>query len=198
MNSPIDPKSLPRDWKLVLGADIISRSIARMSYEILERNRELDTLCIVGIRTGGEHLARRLQKRIEKIEGLVVPFGVLDITLYRDDVSTMQQQAVIRGTDLPFDVSGATVILVDDVLYTGRTVRAALDAIIDFGRPRSVQLAILVDRGHRELPIRPDYIGKNLPTSKKQSVHVRLEEQGYEDGVYTSDRKGGREPGKGE
>jgi len=120
------------------------------------------------------------------IEKIKIPFGIIDITLYRDDLSSINSQPLLRGTDLPFSISGRTIILTDDVLYTGRTVRAALDAIIDFGRPKSVQLAILVDRGHRELPIRPDYIGKNIPSNNTDSVHLRLSEQGYPDGIYMS------------
>ena len=181
-------KSVPKDWKLILDAETISRCVSRISYEIVERHRDLKHLAIVGIRTGGEFLARRIADKIEEIENGRPDFGVVDITLYRDDLSHSQSQPIIKGTELSFPISGARIVLVDDVLYTGRTVRAALDAIIDFGRPKWVELATLVDRGHREVPIRPDYVGKNLPTSVSQSVHLRLKEQGFVDGVYLSER----------
>jgi pyrimidine operon attenuation protein/uracil phosphoribosyltransferase len=177
-------KSVPSHWKTLLDSDAVSRSIARMSYEIVERNPEVKRLAIVGIRTCGEFVGRRLCERISEMEGIKVPFGVIDITLYRDDLNQTPNQPTLRGTDLPFAVSGARVVLVDDVFYTGRTVRAALDAIIDFGRPSCVELAALVDRGHREFPIRPDYVGKNVPTAKQEMVKVRLSEQGFADGVY--------------
>lgn len=177
-------KSVPKDWKEVLDEETIARCLARLSYEIAERNRNLEHLAIVGIRTCGEYIGRRLRDRIAELEGVDIPFGVIDITLYRDDISNTTNQPELKATDLPFQVSGATIILVDDVAYTGRTVRAALDAIIDFGRPTSVQLAVLVDRGHRELPIRPDFVGKNIPTNRNDFVRVRLDEQGFKDGVY--------------
>lgn len=171
---------LPKgDWKVVLDEEQIARSVARMSYEIVERDRNLKKLVLVGIRTGGEFLARRIQARISEIEGVEPPFGVVDITLYRDDILETDSLPTLKGTDLPFSVSGSRIVLVDDVLFTGRTVRSALDAIIDFGRPRRVELAVLVDRGHREYPIRPDYVGKNLPTSYADSVRVRLKEGGH-------------------
>lgn len=177
-------KSFPANWTQLLDADAVKRAIARMSYEIVERNADLGKLAVVGIRTCGEFLGKRLRDRISEIEKLNVPFGVIDITLYRDDLGSGQSQPMVKGTDLPFSVSGSRIIVVDDVFYTGRTVRAALDAIIDFGRPACVELAALLDRGHREFPIRPDYVGKNIPTSKQQSVRVRLEEQGFEDGAF--------------
>ena len=177
-------KSVPKHWKKVLDEETISRSISRISYEILERNRDLGRLAVVGIRSAGEFLAMRIHQRLQEIEQRDVSFGVIDITLYRDDLSNSRAQPTLKGTDLPFSISGSRIILVDDVFYTGRTVRAALDAIIDFGRPACVELAVLADRGHRELPIRPDYVGKNLPTSKSEFVKVRLKEQGFEDGVY--------------
>ena len=180
-------KSVPKHWKKVIDAETISRSISRISYEILERNRDIDRLAVVGIRSAGEFLAQRIHGRIQEIEGKEIAFGVIDITLYRDDLSRSRGQPTLRGTDLPFPISGSRIILVDDVFYTGRTVRAALDAIVDFGRPACVELAVLADRGHRELPIRPDYIGKNLPTSRTEFVKVRLSEQGFEDGVYLYD-----------
>lgn len=177
-------KCIPENSRQVLDDKLIARCISRISYEILEKNRDPKKIAIVGIRTGGEIVGRRIHKRIQELENQEIPFGMIDITLYRDDLSTFDSQPLLKGTDLPFPISGTTIILVDDVLYTGRTVRAALDAIIDFGRPECVQLAILVDRGHRELPIRPDFIGKNIPTSKDEAVHVRFKEEGLEDGVY--------------
>ena len=155
---------------------MIQRAITRIVYEILERNRGTEGLCLIGIRSRGVHLARRIQKQIEEIEKTAVPFGVIDITLYRDDLNQAKQQPAVRGTEIPFDLSDRIVVLVDDVLYTGRTVRAAMDAIMDFGRPRNIQLAVLVDRGHRELPIKADYVGKNLPTSRKELIQVRVTE----------------------
>lgn len=182
MNVP--PKKVPSHWKCVLDEETIARSISRISYEIVERNRNLESLAIIGIRTGGEHLAKRLCDRIKSIENFEVPFGVIDITLYRDDLWNTSSQPTVKGTELRFPVSGRRVVLVDDILYTGRTIRAALDAIIDFGRPDRVELATLVDRGHRELPIRPDYVGKNIPTRRDEFVRARLRELGYVDGVY--------------
>ncbi|MCO6429549.1 MAG: bifunctional pyr operon transcriptional regulator/uracil phosphoribosyltransferase PyrR [Deltaproteobacteria bacterium] len=179
------PKTVPSSWKQVLDAETISRCISRISYEIVEKDRDVSNLAIVGIRTGGEFIAKRLQQRIEEIEKAKIAFGVIDITLYRDDLSHQSAQPTLRGTDLPFSISGTRIVLVDDVLYTGRTIRAALDAIIDFGRPSRVELACLVDRGHREVPIRPDYVGKNLPTNRQEFVRVRLTEMDYStDGVY--------------
>jgi pyrimidine operon attenuation protein / uracil phosphoribosyltransferase len=177
-------KTVPPEWKTVVDEATISRFVSRICYQIVERESDLSKLAIVGIRTGGEHLGRRIQKRIEEIEGVEVPFGVIDITLYRDDISVSDSYPKIKGTDLPFRISGTRIVLVDDVLYTGRTIRAALDAIVDFGRPKRVELAVLIDRGHRELPIRPDYVGKNIPTSYNDSVRVRLRELDYKDAVY--------------
>jgi pyrimidine operon attenuation protein/uracil phosphoribosyltransferase len=185
-----EPKHVPKEWHKLLDADTIARSISRMSYEIVERERDLSRLAIVGIKTGGEHLGKRIQARIQEIEQVTVPFGVIDITLYRDDVGVSDAYPTLKDTDLPFRVSGSRIILVDDVLYTGRTIRAALDAVIDFGRPSCVELAVLVDRGHRELPIRPDYVGKNVPTTKSDIVRLRVKEMGYEDGVYLVQRGG--------
>ncbi|MCB0333725.1 MAG: bifunctional pyr operon transcriptional regulator/uracil phosphoribosyltransferase PyrR, partial [Bdellovibrionales bacterium] len=150
----------------------------------VEKDRDLQNLALVGIRTGGEFIAKRIHQKIQQIEKRDVPFGVIDITLYRDDLSDSLEQPTLKGTELPFSLSGHRIVLVDDVLYTGRTVRAALDAIVDFGRPALVELAVLADRGHRELPIRPDYVGKNLPTHKDDFVRVRLSEGGYQDGIY--------------
>ena len=163
---------------VVMDADRVGRTLTRIAHEILERNRSLDEIALVGIRSRGEHLARRLADRLASITGKPVPTGALDITLYRDDLmrQAVGPQPLVRKTDIPFSIDERIILLVDDVLYTGRTVRAALDALIDFGRPQAIQLVVLVDRGHRELPIKADYVGKNLPTSRRESVQVLLEE----------------------
>jgi pyrimidine operon attenuation protein/uracil phosphoribosyltransferase len=162
----------------VMDADRMSRALTRIAHEILERNRGLDELALIGIRTRGVPLARRLARTLKDINGDEVPTGALDITLYRDDLMRhpVGPQPLVRRTEIPFSIDDRKIMLVDDVLYTGRTIRAALDALIDFGRPRVIQLIALVDRGHRELPIKADYVGKNIPTSLKQSVQVRLQE----------------------
>jgi pyrimidine operon attenuation protein/uracil phosphoribosyltransferase len=154
----------------------IRRALTRIAHEILERNKGVENTVLVGIRTRGIFLARRLSERIQQIEGVSVPVGELDITLYRDDLTEKAEQPEVRGSEIPVEIHGKKVILVDDVLYTGRTVRAAMDALIDMGRPRMIQLAVLIDRGHRELPIRPDYVGKNVPTSQSELVAVLLQE----------------------
>jgi pyrimidine operon attenuation protein / uracil phosphoribosyltransferase len=164
---------------IVLDADRIARSLTRIAHEILERNAAqggIDELALVGIRTRGVPIARRIAKAIHDINGRDVPTGALDITLYRDDLmrTAVGAQPVIRKTEIPFSIDDKRILLVDDVLYTGRTIRAALDALIEFGRPRVIQLVVLVDRGHRELPIKADYVGKNIPTSQAQSVQVHL------------------------
>ena len=163
---------------VVMEADRITRALTRISHEVVERNRGIDQLALVGIRTRGVPLARRLSKSLLDIVGQEVPTGTLDITLYRDDLmrQPVGPQPVVRRTDILFSIDDKKILLVDDVLYSGRTVRAALDALIDFGRPRAIQLIVLVDRGHRELPIKADYVGKNLPTSTRESVQVRLHE----------------------
>ena len=163
---------------VVMDADRISRTLTRIAHEILERNRALEALALVGIRRRGVHLARRLAASIKAINGSDVPTGALDITLYRDDLMrhAVGAQPVVGRTDIPFSIDDRRILLVDDVLYTGRTIRAALDALIEFGRPTAIQLVVLVDRGHRELPIKADYVGKNLPTSPSQSVQVHLTE----------------------
>ncbi len=161
--------------KKLLGADDIRRAVARLAHEVVERNEGVESLVLVGLRTRGIPLARRVQQRILEFEGAEVPLGELDITLYRDDVHQRAPRS-LSPTQIPVDISNKTVILVDDVLFTGRTIRAALDALIDLGRPRAIQLLCLVDRGHRELPIRPDYVGKNVPTSRHEKIAVRLEE----------------------
>jgi pyrimidine operon attenuation protein/uracil phosphoribosyltransferase len=162
----------------VMDADRMSRALTRIAHEILERNRGVDEIALVGIRTRGVPLARRLARILRDINGDEVPTGALDITLYRDDLMRhpVGPQPVVRRTEIPFSIDDRKILLVDDVLYTGRTIRAALDALIDFGRPRAIQLIVLVDRGHRELPIKADFVGKNLPTSSKQSIQVRLQE----------------------
>lgn len=162
----------------VMDADRMSRALTRIAHEILERNRGVDELALVGIRTRGVPIARRLARSLKDINGDDVPTGALDITLYRDDLmrNPVGPQPVVRRTEIPFSIDDRKILLVDDVLYTGRTIRAALDALIDFGRPKAIQLVVLVDRGHRELPIKADYVGKNLPTSSRQSVQVRLAE----------------------
>lgn len=159
----------------VLDAEGIKRAVTRIAHEILERNHGIQNLVLIGIRTRGVFLGQRLQKELETIEQKQAPFGILDITLYRDDLAESSPE--IKETQLPCDITGKTVVLVDDVLYTGRTIRAALDALIDFGRPKLIQLAVLIDRGHRELPIKADYIGKNIPTSQEEKVVLRLREQ---------------------
>ena len=163
---------------VVMDADRIGRTLARIAHEIVERNKGVDDLALVGVRSRGVPLARRLARSIKDITGDDVPTGALDITLYRDDLMrhAVGPQPVVRRTEIPFSIDGRKILLVDDVLYTGRTTRAALDALIDFGRPKAIQLIVLVDRGHRELPIKADYVGKNLPTSPSQSVQVRLVE----------------------
>jgi pyrimidine operon attenuation protein / uracil phosphoribosyltransferase len=163
---------------VVMDADRIGRSLTRIAHEILERNRGVDDLALVGVRERGVPLARRIAARLEEITGKSVLTGALDITLYRDDLmrQAVGPQPVVRSTDIAFNIDDRVILLVDDVLYTGRTTRAALDALIDFGRPRAIQLVVLVDRGHRELPIKADYVGKNVPTSRQESVQVRVEE----------------------
>lgn len=160
----------------IMDSQDIQRAVARIAHEILERNKGAGNLVIVGIRDRGDHLAARIASVIEEIEEVTIPVGVIDITLYRDDLQVILEQPVVQKTEIPFDIAGRVVILVDDVLNTGRTIRAALDQLVDFGRPQSVQLAVLVDRGHRELPIRADYVGKNVPTSIGQTVVVRVRE----------------------
>jgi pyrimidine operon attenuation protein/uracil phosphoribosyltransferase len=168
---------------MVLDAQGVERALARVTHEILERNKGVEDLVFIGVRSLGVEIAERLATKAAAIEGVEVPRGVIDITLYRDDLSRAVQQPAVKGTDIPFDIDGRQVVLVDDVLYTGRTVRAALDALMDLGRPRCVQLAVLIDRGHRELPIRADYVGKNLPTAANESVQVRLKERDGRDEV---------------
>ena len=175
--------SAMKDKSKVLDKEAINRALMRLAHEILEKENGAENLCIIGIRNRGAYLAERLAVCIESIKNTKTPVGILDITLYRDDLTLIAAQPIVRKTEIPFDISEKRVILVDDVLYTGRTIRAALDALIDFGRPKIIQLAVLVDRGHRELPIRADFVGKNIPTSQNESVEVRLEETDKKDEV---------------
>ena len=168
---------MPAAERMVLDAQGVERALARITHEILERNKGVANLVFIGVRSLGVEIAERLAAKAAAIEGVQVPSGIIDITLYRDDLSRGAQQPAVQGTDIPFPIDDRQVVLVDDVLFTGRTVRAALDALMDLGRPRSVQLAVLIDRGHRELPIRADYVGKNLPTAANESVQVRLRER---------------------
>ncbi|SFA38752.1 MULTISPECIES: bifunctional pyr operon transcriptional regulator/uracil phosphoribosyltransferase PyrR [Anoxybacillus] len=163
---------------VVLDEQAIRRALTRIAHEIIERNKGIDGCVLIGIKTRGIYLAKRLAERIEQIEGTAIPVGELDITLYRDDltVKTADREPLVKGTDVPFSVTNQKVILVDDVLFTGRTVRAAMDAVMDLGRPAQIQLAVLVDRGHRELPIRADFVGKNIPTSSSEMIVVELKE----------------------
>ena len=172
----------------IMDAQGIARTLQRLTHEILEQNRGSRNLVLVGIRNRGDSLARRIIGIVRSIEGEEPPLGVLDITLYRDDFQKLSESPVIRETDLPFDITDKNVILVDDVLYTGRTIRAALDAIMDFGRPASIQLAVLVDRGHRELPIKADYVGKYVPTAADEDVQVHLNEVDGRDAVLLIER----------
>jgi pyrimidine operon attenuation protein/uracil phosphoribosyltransferase len=176
---------------LVIDGNRMSRTLARIAHEIVERNRGVDELAFVGIRTRGVPLARRLSRLVQDIAGHEVPVGVLDITLYRDDLMrhTVGPQPLVRLTDIPFSIDDRKILLVDDVLYTGRTIRAALDALIDFGRPRVIQLVVMIDRGHRELPIKADYVGKNLPTSRREIVNVRLQEIDGQDEVTLEEER---------
>lgn len=169
-----------REKAQILDGPGIGRALTRIAHEILERNKGTGGVVLVGLRSRGIELARRLSRKIQEIEGVEVPVGALDATLYRDDLGKVGVHPVVRKTEIPFSVDGKSVVLVDDVLYTGRTIRAAMDSLMDLGRPRLIQLAVLVDRGHRELPIRADFVGKNVPTARQEQVQVLLEE---EDGV---------------
>jgi pyrimidine operon attenuation protein/uracil phosphoribosyltransferase len=177
----------------ILDENGIARSLRRIAYEILERNKGWEGVALVGIRRRGVPLAERIAAIIREIEGVSVPVGKLDITLYRDDLTALGDKPVVHATEIPWPITGKKIILVDDVLYTGRTVRAALDALMDMGRPHYIQLAVLIDRGHRELPIRADYVGKNVPTSSRESIHVMLKEEDGEDGVVILDITGNKD-----
>jgi pyrimidine operon attenuation protein/uracil phosphoribosyltransferase len=172
-----------RDKKVLMDEITIKRALTRIAHEIIEKNKGVEKLALIGIRRRGGPLAVRLAEHIEEIEGVKVPVGILDITLYRDDLTTLASQPQVHRTEVFFDINAMNIILVDDVMYTGRTVRAAMDALIDMGRPRTIQLAVLVDRGHRELPIKADFIGKNVPTSKSEVISVLLREIDYREEV---------------
>jgi pyrimidine operon attenuation protein/uracil phosphoribosyltransferase len=176
-------ESLLREKAQIVDAEGLRRALTRISHEIVEKNHGTADVVLVGIRRRGVHLAKRIREKIKEFEGVELPLGILDITLYRDDLQEVGDQPLVSATEIPFKITDKVVVLVDDVLYTGRTVRAALDALIDEGRPRSIQLAVLVDRGHRELPIRADYVGKNVPTSRKEIIAVKVTEQDGADGI---------------
>ena len=181
---------IPLDGRVILSADDIRRAVRRIAHEIVERNHGLSSLALVGMHTRGVPLAHRLAEAIHEFEGEFVPVGELDIGLYRDDIPSLELRPRLQRTEMPVDIDGWRVVLVDDVLYTGRSIRAAMDALTDFGRPASIQLAVLVDRGHRELPIRPDYVGKNIPTAMQESVQVLLEETDGRDEVRITRTEG--------
>lgn len=181
MNS--NPKQNKRPESLIMDASEVGRALTRIAHEILERNKGTTHLALVGIRTGGVHLAHRLARKIHAIEHTEIPIGELDITLYRDDLAHRKDQPVLKTTTIPFNISDLKIVLVDDVLFTGRTIRAAMDGLMDLGRPAEIQLAVLVDRGHRQLPIKATYVGKNVPTARDQSIEVLLEEESEEDRV---------------
>ena len=174
--------------KLVLDSSSIERAIVRMAHEILEKNKGIESLALVGIQTRGVILANRLEKALEAVAKAEVPVGILDINLYRDDLTKVSEQPIIHKTEINFDLDNKTIVLVDDVLYTGRTVRSALDALVDFGRPRKIELAVLIDRGHRELPIRADFVGKNIPTSEEEIVHVHFLESDKKEEVIVTEK----------
>jgi len=161
----------------------IDRALTRMAHEILEKNKGIGKLCLVGIQRGGVYLAKRLATKIKLIEKKDIPVGSLDIAFYRDDLNIRKEQPVVRRTEVPFEVTDLKIILVDDVLFTGRSIRAAMDALMDLGRPAAIELSVLIDRGHRELPIKADYVGKNIPTALSETVEVQLKEEGFEDRV---------------
>ncbi len=165
-----------REKATILDKIMIQRAITRIAHEVIEKNKGINNLCLVGIRNRGVFIAERLKENIKTIENKEVDIGILDITLYRDDLTLISEKPVVHKTEINFDISDKKIVLVDDVLYTGRTIRAALDALNDFGRPKSIQLAVLIDRGHRELPIRADFVGKNIPTATNETIEVRLME----------------------
>jgi pyrimidine operon attenuation protein / uracil phosphoribosyltransferase len=186
---PAVERDAPGAGRVILAEADLRRALARIAHEIVERNHGVENLVLLGIRTRGAPIARRLATKLQELEGRAVPLGQLDITLYRDDLDQRALQPRIGPSEVPVSLSERTVVLVDDVIFTGRSVRAALDAIMDYGRPGSVQLAVLIDRGHRELPIRPDYVGKNVPTARDEDVRVRLEETDGVDEVVIAKRK---------
>ena len=169
--------------KELLNKKDIDRVLSRIAHEIIEKNKGIANICLVGIQRGGVHIAKRLSAKIAAIEQADMPVGSLDISLYRDDIGMRKEQPVVRRTDIPCDITDKKIILVDDVLFTGRSIRAAMDALMDFGRPAEMQLAVLIDRGHRKLPIRADYVGKNIPTAMSENIEAQLEEEGLEDRI---------------
>lgn len=175
----------------VVDQDGLNRVITRIAHEILERNKGTQNLVLIGMRTRGEFLARRIFEKIKQIENIEIPLGILDVTLYRDDFRTSLKQPQVSVSDITFDINEKDVVLIDDVLYTGRTVRSALNALMDFGRPSSIQFFVLVDRGHRELPIRADYVGKNIPTASSEEIKVKMKEIDGEDAIYLVETKEG-------
>lgn len=175
----------------ILDKDSIDKAIKRISHEIVERNKDTKDLVIIGIRSRGEYLAYRISDALKEITGSTIDLGILDITLYRDDLTQIAEQPVLKETKIDFDITGKRVVLVDDVLFTGRTIRCAMDQLVDFGRPAIIQLAVLIDRGHRELPIKADYVGKNVPTSLSEIVEVRLKEVDNIDEVIVCEKPGG-------
>lgn len=177
-----------RDKNVIMDEVAMKRALTRIAHEIIEKNKGVDNVAIIGIRRRGGPLAQRLAAHIQEIEGVNVPVGILDITLYRDDLTTLSSQPQVHRTEVHFDISGMNVVLVDDVLYTGRTIRAAMDALVDLGRPKTIQLAVLIDRGHRELPIKADYIGKNVPTSRQEVISVQVKEIDTRDEVVIQEK----------
>ena len=178
--------------KIIMSREQIRRTLARIAHEIIEQNQNVERLVLVGMHTRGVPLARRLAANIGYFEKIIVPVGALDISPYRDDISSLDQPPTVHHTEIPSDIDGKSIVLVDDVLYTGRSVRAAMDALTDFGRPQSVQLAVFVDRGHREMPIRADYIGKNIPSSRHEDIQVRLVETDGKDEIAITDNTDGK------
>ncbi len=177
-----------REKAAIMDETAMDRALSRIAHEIIEKNKGTQNVALIGIQRRGVPLAQRLADKINQFEGVEIPVGILDITLYRDDLSVLAEHPIIHSTNIPFDVNNKVIVMVDDVLYTGRTARAAMDAIIDVGRPKAIQFAVLIDRGHRELPIRADFVGKNLPTSKNEIVDVHVIEIDKFDGVTISER----------
>lgn len=173
----------------IMDESAIQRAITRISHEIIEKNKGVENLVLIGIQRRGVPLARRIVAKIKEVENTEIPVGILDITLYRDDLSLLNEHPVINGTDIGFDIANKKLVLVDDVIFTGRTVRAAIDALMDINRPQMIQLAVIIDRGHRELPIRADYVGKNVPTSRNEIVHVNVKEIDGENSVTITNKE---------
>lgn len=174
---------------LLMDASAMQRALVRVSHEIVEKNKGLQNLCLIGIQRRGVPMAKRIAAHLKEIEGVDPPVGILDITFYRDDLSRLASHPVLNGTNIPFDINDKNIVLIDDVLYTGRTIRAAIEAVFDMARPKTIQLAIMIDRGHRELPFRADYVGKNIPTSMTESIHVELSEIDGQDRVLLFDEE---------